>query len=549
MPSANVLGFRRVPILRLGLVALAVALAIPHNMINEGDPDDSAVYTYIGWAMAHGKVPYVQLWDHKGPLLYLIERLGACVPSPGLGCMLLDFLACAFSTWILLWILNQWVSFRTLLVLAIAFVFSAAHYGSGGNMTETWAVLFLAFAHFAALQAALARWNRYLAALAAASTAAILLIRPNMIVFAALATVYILAAAWKDRGPREFLLQLAAAVVATVTVCAAVLLPYVRMGALSAMKAAYLGYNAGYSKYISRWERIHTVHVFVVEFQEDPLLLCACFGWILLILSLRAGSRFKLTVPLGYRVLLIASTLLEMVAVMVSGRAYLHYLYVLLPTFLVVTALAVQASGIFYYTSEVRSPEVQSFGRLVFLLVILVLAQGLPLYKSELDGRRERGSEDALVTLVDRITTPADRIALIGGPETAYVYLHSQRFATSPFFYTLPIIHNALPNAAVIRGQYVADLITLRPKIIASGPTPNTGSLCQSVEECQQVNAQTNYEGYDTAILPAMIEPLLVSDYVRLKDGATPGWHIYIRRDVASANGLSIYPEMASRYP
>ena len=37
---------------------------------------DSSVFLYIGKQMHAGKVPYVDLFDHKGPLLYLIQYLG-----------------------------------------------------------------------------------------------------------------------------------------------------------------------------------------------------------------------------------------------------------------------------------------------------------------------------------------------------------------------------------------------------------------------------------------------------------------------------------------
>ena len=43
---------------------------------------DSAVFLYIGRRMTEGKIPYLDLFDHKGPLLYLIEYLG-CLLTPG----------------------------------------------------------------------------------------------------------------------------------------------------------------------------------------------------------------------------------------------------------------------------------------------------------------------------------------------------------------------------------------------------------------------------------------------------------------------------------
>ena len=43
---------------------------------------DSAIFVYIGERMLAGKIPYVDLFDHKGPVLFFIQYLGLLL-SPG----------------------------------------------------------------------------------------------------------------------------------------------------------------------------------------------------------------------------------------------------------------------------------------------------------------------------------------------------------------------------------------------------------------------------------------------------------------------------------
>lgn len=38
--------------------------------------DDSAVFLYVGRSILNGQVPYLDVWDHKGPLLYYINAFG-----------------------------------------------------------------------------------------------------------------------------------------------------------------------------------------------------------------------------------------------------------------------------------------------------------------------------------------------------------------------------------------------------------------------------------------------------------------------------------------
>ena len=55
------------------LFAITLALS-PFNNLSPGT--DSSVFLYIGREMLHGSVPYRDLFDHKGIVLYFIEYLG-----------------------------------------------------------------------------------------------------------------------------------------------------------------------------------------------------------------------------------------------------------------------------------------------------------------------------------------------------------------------------------------------------------------------------------------------------------------------------------------
>ena len=58
-------------------LALAVSTLFrlfPGN--NRVPAEDSSVFLYIGKRMTEGKIPYRDLFDHKGPILYFIEYLG-----------------------------------------------------------------------------------------------------------------------------------------------------------------------------------------------------------------------------------------------------------------------------------------------------------------------------------------------------------------------------------------------------------------------------------------------------------------------------------------
>ena len=61
--------------------ALAVMLPVAPPFA-PGVNDNSGVYLYAGWRILQGDLPYLQLWDHKPPLVFYINALGAAL-SPG----------------------------------------------------------------------------------------------------------------------------------------------------------------------------------------------------------------------------------------------------------------------------------------------------------------------------------------------------------------------------------------------------------------------------------------------------------------------------------
>ena len=40
---------------------------------------DSSVFQYAGAQMLAGKIPYLDFWDHKGPLIFVVNALGAWI--------------------------------------------------------------------------------------------------------------------------------------------------------------------------------------------------------------------------------------------------------------------------------------------------------------------------------------------------------------------------------------------------------------------------------------------------------------------------------------
>lgn len=101
---------------------------------------DSGVFQYIGRKILEGYMPYRDIFDHKGPLLYLLNALGLqLMGRHGIWLMEWIFL---FATLIVSYKLCRVFFSRCASVLSVFMTFSLLGlYLEGGNFTEEYAML------------------------------------------------------------------------------------------------------------------------------------------------------------------------------------------------------------------------------------------------------------------------------------------------------------------------------------------------------------------------------------------------------------------------
>jgi hypothetical protein len=118
-------------------------------LFSSGTPNDSSVFAYIGWGMTRGLVPYRDLWDHKGPLLYYLQFAGISLhPASTAGIGIQEALALSAAFFLLYRIITSFASSPISLGIALLSLVFVAHFSEGGNLCESWTLLPLAGAHY-----------------------------------------------------------------------------------------------------------------------------------------------------------------------------------------------------------------------------------------------------------------------------------------------------------------------------------------------------------------------------------------------------------------
>ncbi|MBQ7736602.1 MAG: hypothetical protein IJT62_02060 [Oscillospiraceae bacterium] len=104
---------------------------------------DSAFFLLIGKGIRQGLLPYLDLYDQKGPMIFYINALGYALTGSRFGVFLLQVLSFFVS---LLWIKKisrNWLQSRDEYMALFVFCFVFCGTVQEGNMTEEWSLPFL----------------------------------------------------------------------------------------------------------------------------------------------------------------------------------------------------------------------------------------------------------------------------------------------------------------------------------------------------------------------------------------------------------------------
>jgi hypothetical protein len=333
---------------------------------------DSGVFVYAGQTLLRGGSPYLDFWDHKGPLLYLFNLFGLALGGGSIrGVILLEGLLVGVAT---LWSLLAWsrlVARAAVALVGSAFVISYFATFESGNLSETWLAPFALVAYSAVARSlsenrlgrAAFVWAG--AALGAAGGIATLT-RPNNGIGLFVAALALVALA---RGSRRWT---AAAVTAAGLLVVVPVLAWVALhGAIPAMLEQYVQFNLYYSaETVVLADRIKSVADLLARLIATPAMLSLVAVGVLTTLGGRHPARSQ--TALG---VLAAAAIADLVSTMLGGRGHAHYLVTTLPSLAVLTILlATTVKGLPQHPAAPDARHMIRRPGLYVLLAIFLLA-------------------------------------------------------------------------------------------------------------------------------------------------------------------------------
>lgn len=435
-----------------------------HPWIHSDSSIDSSVFQTVAMMMQKGSVPYKDTFDHKGPLLYLLNWAGLQINADwGIWLVEMVFLVLSF-----------WVMYKTARLVsnarnaAIAVLFAGGllfEYYDLGNMTEEYAILFTAVAVYVFvdyLKNNRAPGSRIM--LCGMSLAAVLLLRPNMIAVWIVFCIQIFFAKllekdWKMLGKFVFWF-----VIGMLLVLAPTVIWLASKGALEDFWNAYIVFNREYTT-ACRFDEQWAALLFYVAKPEE---LAAILGlWYFSKQEEKVLNRTYL-----------ACVVLTLVLIAMPGRLYSHYGMTLVPVIPYPIALIL---------SKTERPEREKERQLQTLLTCfacaiiipygIYVALGIPGYYAQRNNDNHDELTKTVVQIVEENTTEDDKISVYGNWDIIYV-LSGRRHATR-FSYQLPIG----TVAPTLMNEYLQELREELPPLVVISEESQNDALEQLLDE------------------------------------------------------------------
>ena len=357
---------------------------------------DSSAFLYIGKRMAEGKLPYRDLFDHKGPLLYLIQRVGiGLTPGSYIGVWILELVSMMISAWYMQKLAGLVTENRRDAYLAVLAVLGACGWmvWQGGNFTEEFALPWIACAAY--ICCSFFKSGTYRAPdvfLLGASFAAVVLLRANMV------------AVWACHIPIVVILLVKEKRFSDLGRCILVFLSGVL---LLTIPFVIWAARAG----------------FLRELWEDYILFNFRYTGSVTLISLVLMPRRKL---LWFNLLFFA---VSVVSAAMSGRLYYHYAIVMLPAAVLPFGCCFDRSARLLRKKNGNA----AVNPAVLLASLLLMVAGAVSYRQVFSYTAE---DDALTAYLKENTTAKDDVLVIGN--SCWYYLLADRKTENRYFYQLP---------------------------------------------------------------------------------------------------------------
>jgi hypothetical protein len=440
--------------------------ALRYPVFASDSPIDSAFFGYAGELVRRGGVPYLTFWDHKPPLIFLVDAAALALSGGQLWGLWLASLASLLGALLLAHRALRRVFGPTPAVIGLVVFASALSRSLPVNMTEgyvlpvQWGTALL-LVGAATSPRGLARPHLVGIMLGVLGASAFFL-RANLIGTAVSAALVLTVILLRARHPGAWVRLVGASVVGGMIVTALLLVPLWRAGALEAFWEQAFAYNLRYAS-TSLGMRVRSGMSGLLDVSTYGSLVLPLAGWCAAIAAAwqQRGEGARWAVPL-FGVIWLP---VELVLVTASGRPYRHYFAAVMPVLAYLSALA---AGSLLGRLAPYGDELVGWGRralgVVAVAMVVPAALSTAVRLRDREYPRVRSEQIAATAAYVQARTAPEATLLVWG-HAADLHFFSGRRPASRFVYPLALLTPGYADSALVRG-FLAELRAAPPPLI-----------------------------------------------------------------------------------
>lgn len=411
---------------------------------------DSGVFIYVAQGLLDGEIPYLDVWDHKPPLIFFLDAVALVFNNSLWGVWFVELLSIVVSSFFCYMILKKYFGSFTGLFSTTIYIVSFFTLGPG-NYTEEYSLPLI----FLAIYLFISEYNWILKFSSLGLISGLLFtLKPNLIGVSI--AVVGLTLLWGYMCDKSIKLKMIVFALFFCVPSAIFGLYFYEFHALSQFIDAVLVYNLSYSSTPILTKLFYSVAIFR---SLGFLWLFAAATWIFLVYYALYHRNFWNNTLLS---LVLFSFPVECILVAISGRPFAHYGFALLaPCIILFGYMIYNFFEMGRYKLYCLSYPPKYFALVLFILILLYFPF-ISLYSAVTENSIDESKVD-VINYIANNSNSSDYV-LIWGAETE-INLLSNRKSPSKYVYQWPLYTKGYSSSDHTQ-KFLQDLIKNKPEII-----------------------------------------------------------------------------------
>lgn len=442
---------------------------------------DSGVFLYTGWRILNGDVPYLNVWDHKPPIVYYINALGlALTHNSRWGVWALELIALYIAAYIAYKLIKDIFGQIPALLSSLFWLMSLVLILQGGNFTTeyTLPLQFLALWLFTKLDTYSSKKSYFL--LIGVLGALAFFTKQTTIGIWLGFCMYLAFYRLSQKQGRQFLYEAGWIIAGGSSIVLFTFIFFWANKALSQFWDAAFLYNFTYSERVeSGISLLPTIWKSLRPLMLSGILPLAIAGVVISAIVLWENKERKLSHVVK---ICIINLPIELFLIFAPSKTFPHYFITLLPTLAIFTAMLF--NGISKAANRINIPYLVQY---VFFAGIAVVASWnfFHNYLNQVYIYRKL-NDDGLIQYTISKTSPDDEV-LVWGADPSINYF-SQRESPTRYVYQFPLQEENYVTEKMVT-DFLDDVIQKKPELIINIDTDN--SLFTFPIETEEILART----------------------------------------------------------